>query len=74
MLLLSIYLSALVARLRAVVRLLRHPSKLFFHYSHDCVHTRAERTKRGIVEVCGYEDGSGFEVAMFGSVFIFGAE
>lgn len=44
------------------------------HLSRDYVTTRAERTKKGRLEVELYEDGSGLEVAFIGYVFMLGVE
>lgn len=40
----------------------------------DYIETRAQRTRKGAVEVDIYGDGSGFEVAFLGRVFMLGVE
>lgn len=40
----------------------------------DQIDTRAQRTRKGAVEVGIYGDGSGFEVAFLGRVFMLGIE
>lgn len=49
-------------------------SRLVYFRCLDHVATRAERTRKGRVEVEVYEDGSGVEVAAFGRVLVLGVE
>lgn len=48
--------------------------QLVYFRNLDPVDTRADRTRRGRVEVEIYDDGSGLEVAALGWLLVFGVE
>lgn len=69
---LSVTLSSLLELSR---RAFNHGYEFAPSFGVDYVTTRAQRTaKRPVVALDIYEDGSGFEVAFLGKVFMLGAE